>query len=156
MSENRTKRRKKTEDTIEATTKTALLLEPFCGGSHGQLVELLEPFCLVCSLPAKKWHWRVLVSAVQFAEAIPFPLPKQIRCLFATSMLNLAELVALRPDLQRLRKIVYFHENQFIYPKRNIKKYFGESRLVYFIYALPTRSSSRSIRDAFKFSAINY
>ena len=40
------------------------------------------------------------------------------RLLFCSSVLNLAELVALRPDLGRLRTIVYFHENQLIYPVR--------------------------------------
>lgn len=33
-------------------------------------------------------------------------------------MLNLAELVALRPDLGGLKKVVYFHENQLVYPVR--------------------------------------
>lgn len=37
-------------------------------------------------------------------------------------MLNLAELVALRPDLQKLQKIIYFHENQLMYPKRAKEK----------------------------------
>lgn len=40
------------------------------------------------------------------------------RVLLASSVLNLAELVALRPDLGRLRKVLYFHENQLIYPVR--------------------------------------
>lgn len=38
------------------------------------------------------------------------------RVLFCSSVLNLAELVALRPDLTHLKKIIYFHENQLIYP----------------------------------------
>ena len=41
-----------------------------------------------------------------------------IRALFATSVLNLAELIALRPDLRPLKKILYFHENQLVYPVR--------------------------------------
>lgn len=40
------------------------------------------------------------------------------RILFTSSVLNLAELVALRPDLAALKKILYFHENQLIYPVR--------------------------------------
>ncbi|XP_049995867.1 tRNA-queuosine alpha-mannosyltransferase isoform X5 [Alexandromys fortis] len=43
-----------------------------------------------------------------------------IRTLFASSVLNLAELAALRPDLGKLKKILYFHENQLVYP---VKKY---------------------------------
>ncbi|XP_009079827.1 PREDICTED: glycosyltransferase-like domain-containing protein 1, partial [Acanthisitta chloris] len=36
--------------------------------------------------------------------------------LFASSVLNLAELAALRPDLGKLKKVLYFHENQLVYP----------------------------------------
>ncbi|XP_073926785.1 tRNA-queuosine alpha-mannosyltransferase isoform X6 [Castor canadensis] len=42
------------------------------------------------------------------------------RILFASSVLNLTELAALRPDLGKLKKILYFHENQLVYP---VKKY---------------------------------
>jgi hypothetical protein len=42
------------------------------------------------------------------------------RTLFASSVLNLTELAALRPDLGKLKKILYFHENQLVYP---VKKY---------------------------------
>ncbi|NXF87324.1 GTDC1 protein, partial [Eubucco bourcierii] len=38
------------------------------------------------------------------------------RVLFASSVLNLAELAALRPDLGKLKKVLYFHENQLAYP----------------------------------------
>jgi len=31
-------------------------------------------------------------------------------------VLNLAELAALRPDLGKLKKVLYFHENQLAYP----------------------------------------
>lgn len=40
------------------------------------------------------------------------------RVLFSSSVLNLCELVALRPDLARLKKVLYFHENQLLYPVR--------------------------------------
>lgn len=43
------------------------------------------------------------------------------RVLFCSSVLNLAELVALRPDLASLKKIIYFHENQLVYPVREKK-----------------------------------
>ena len=38
--------------------------------------------------------------------------------MFASSVLNLCELVSLRPDLAGLTKVLYFHENQLIYPTR--------------------------------------
>ncbi|KAL9848534.1 tRNA-queuosine alpha-mannosyltransferase isoform 4-T7 [Geothlypis trichas] len=42
--------------------------------------------------------------------------PHENRILFASSVLNLAELAALRPDLGKLKKVLYFHENQLAYP----------------------------------------
>ena len=40
------------------------------------------------------------------------------RVLFSSSVLSLAELIALRPDLASLKKVLYFHENQLVYPVR--------------------------------------
>ncbi|KAL4618008.1 glycosyltransferase-like domain-containing protein 1 [Arapaima gigas] len=98
---------------------SVILVEPFYGGSHKQLTDLLQEDvadCTVYTLPAKKWHWRARTAALHFMQAIP--ASPSYRVLFASSVLNLAELVALRPDLGKLRKILYFHENQLVYPVR--------------------------------------
>eukprot|EP00516_Mucochytrium_quahogii_P005912 CAMPEP_0203747974 /NCGR_PEP_ID=MMETSP0098-20131031/2972_1 /ASSEMBLY_ACC=CAM_ASM_000208 /TAXON_ID=96639 /ORGANISM=" , Strain NY0313808BC1" /LENGTH=349 /DNA_ID=CAMNT_0050636575 /DNA_START=358 /DNA_END=1407 /DNA_ORIENTATION=+ len=66
-----------------------------------------------------KWHWRMLVSATNFAEMIPRTVGKDDVLVFS-AMLNVAELLGLRPDLTLCgRKILYVHENQLEYPKAN-------------------------------------
>uniref|UniRef100_A0A3Q3E6S9 tRNA-queuosine alpha-mannosyltransferase n=1 Tax=Labrus bergylta TaxID=56723 RepID=A0A3Q3E6S9_9LABR len=70
----------------------------------------------VFTLPAKKWHWRARTAALHFSQNIP--ICHSYRVLFSSSVLNLCELVALRPDLSRLKKVLYFHENQLVYPVR--------------------------------------
>ncbi|XP_063789807.1 glycosyltransferase-like domain-containing protein 1 isoform X2 [Pseudophryne corroboree] len=96
-----------------------LLVEAFYGGSHKQLMDIfLQDIegCVLYSLPAKKWHWRARTAALYFMQAVP---PSDTyRVLFTSSVLNLAELVALRPDLGKLKKVLYFHENQLVYPVR--------------------------------------
>jgi len=107
-----------------------VLVEPFCGGSHGQLVEWLRTTLqarhggvrvVTCTLPAKKWHWKLRTSAWWAAQALP-PLPPApapaALTLFVSSMCPLAELLGLRPDLVRAHKVLYFHENQLAYPTR--------------------------------------
>ena len=50
-----------------------------------------------------QWHWRMRASSAYFADAVWGPCEAcdgpLFHTLFCSSMLNLAELVALRPDL---------------------------------------------------------
>ncbi|XP_059199324.1 glycosyltransferase-like domain-containing protein 1 isoform X2 [Centropristis striata] len=103
----------------EGSQPSVLLVEAFYGGSHKQLIDLLQQNvhgCSVYTLPAKKWHWRARTAALYFSHTIP--TCPSYRVLFSSSVLNLCELVALRPDLARLKKVLYFHENQLVYPVR--------------------------------------
>lgn len=134
-----------------------LILEPFYGGSHKQLLDTLfegefinqQTFATyrdrdrsrvtiyiigfsfhltginqkdyeLFTLPAKKYHWRARMSALYFSQTIP--TIHQYKILFTSSVLNLAELIGVRPDLTKCHKIVYFHENQLVYPVREIKE----------------------------------
>lgn len=50
-------------------------------------------------------------------------MPDSYDIMLVSSVLNLAELCSLRPDLGRIpKKIVYFHENQLAYPTQNHKQ----------------------------------
>ncbi|NXN16324.1 GTDC1 protein, partial [Indicator maculatus] len=97
---------------------SVLLIEAFYGGSHKQLMDILQEElqddCVLCTLPAKKWHWKARTAALYFMQTVP--ASTNYRILFASSVLNLAELAALRPDLGKLKKVLYFHENQLAYP----------------------------------------
>lgn len=54
-----------------------LYLEPFYGGSHKQLMALLQRTFSghIYSLPDAKWHWRMRVSALHFMQEIPHKQP---------------------------------------------------------------------------------
>ena len=83
-----------------------LILEPFYGGSHQQLVDRLtsrleaDTFTLI-TLPDRKWHWRARTSALNLSQAVP--REHSFSSLFCSSVLSLAELLGLRPDLHALR-----------------------------------------------------
>ncbi len=98
-----------------------LVIEPFYGGSHKQLIDFLEDGAFAMELytmPAKKWHWRARTAALHMAEKVA-KTDDSAKTLFCSSVLNLAELCALRPDLAAVpNKLLYFHENQLAYPVR--------------------------------------
>ncbi|GJQ79419.1 hypothetical protein Trydic_g16278 [Trypoxylus dichotomus] len=100
-----------------------LFVESFYGGSHKQFLDTLiknvSTYTIV-TLKPKKWHWRARCSALILSSLIP-PITTE-KVLFTSSVVNLAELLGIRGDLQGLKKIVYFHENQLIYPVKVIKE----------------------------------
>ncbi|KAG5861892.1 hypothetical protein JTB14_010514 [Gonioctena quinquepunctata] len=109
-----------------SVSNEVFIIEPFYGGSHKLLVDGLTRHLSengighsLITLPAKKWHWRARCGALQIYDKIPKVTREKV--LWCSSVLNLAELLGLRSDLQELKKIVYFHENQLIYPVQEIK-----------------------------------
>ncbi len=110
-----------------------LALEPYYGGSHRAvldgLVEHVDAGWTLLTLPARKWKWRMRGAAISMAaearalaeawrtaggEGPAFDL------VFASTFVNLAEFKGLAgPELAAVPAIVYFHENQLVYPNRH-------------------------------------
>ncbi|XP_039255731.2 tRNA-queuosine alpha-mannosyltransferase-like [Styela clava] len=102
-------------------TKDLLILEPFYGGSHKQLIKTITNSLDnhnvkydLFTLRAKKWPWKARCGAIMLSEAIPRDV--SYRTLFCSSDLSLSEFVGIRPDFYHCHKVVYFHENQLVYP----------------------------------------
>ena len=115
-----------------------LALEPYYGGSHRAvldgLVERLDVEWTLLTLPARKWKWRMRGAAMTMAAESaalgsgsgdglgsegqrsdrPFDL------IFASTFLNLAEYRGmLGAKWASIPAVVYFHENQLVYPNRH-------------------------------------
>lgn len=109
-----------------------LALEPYYGGSHQAVLEGLvaqvDAEWTLLTLPARKWKWRMRGAAMTMAEQArslasapertaatrPFDL------VLASTFLNLAEFRGLSgARIAEVPAIVYFHENQLVYPNRH-------------------------------------
>jgi len=112
-----------------------LALEPYYGGSHRAvldgLVQHVDAEWTLLTLPARKWKWRMRGAAITMAaearrlaeekraagnehDAPPWDL------VFASTFVNLAEFRGLAgAGIAAIPAIVYFHENQLVYPNRH-------------------------------------
>jgi len=82
------------------------------------------------TLPPRHFKWRMRGSGFLWAQTEPQYLPREYDLLVAPSMVDLACLRGLMPELARLPSLVYFHENQFAYPTRQQQKANIEPQLV--------------------------
>jgi len=103
-----------------------LALEPYYGGSHRAvldgLVERTDASWTLVTLPARKWKWRMRGAAISMAQEVRALLDaaEHFDVIFASTFLNLAEFRGLMgADLACVPAIVYFHENQLVYPNRH-------------------------------------
>ena len=103
-----------------------LALEPYYGGSHRAvldgLVERVDADWTLLTLPARKWKWRMRGAAITMAEqaAEKASVHGHFDLVFASTFLNLAEFRGLAgARLAATPAIVYFHENQLVYPVRH-------------------------------------
>jgi len=103
-----------------------LALEPYYGGSHRAvldgLVTHVDADWTLLTLPARKWKWRMRGAAITMAEqAAEASTPgASFDLIFASTFVNLAEFRGLvGAPLAGVPAIVYFHENQLVYPNRH-------------------------------------
>lgn len=103
-----------------------LALEPYYGGSHKAVLDVLAAHVdadwTALSLPARKWKWRMRGAAITMAADARARLEAGARfdLIFASTFVNLAEFRGLAgPGIAAIPAIVYFHENQLVYPNRH-------------------------------------
>jgi glycosyltransferase involved in cell wall biosynthesis len=132
-------------DDPDASHRRLLVLEPYNGGSHRAVLECLLPALGweydLLELPARKWKWRMRGAAITFAEEarrrdaqwrVAHPAGEPGRpgartrwdAVFASTFLNLAEFKGLAgPVIASVPTVVYYHENQLVYPSRHIAEW---------------------------------
>ncbi|MFP4560066.1 MAG: DUF3524 domain-containing protein [Thiohalorhabdus sp.] len=98
-----------------------LLAEPYLGGSHAAWGEGLRRHSRhtvdILSLPGRSWKWRMHGGAITLAERFR-ALDRRPDRILATDMLDLTTFLALTRDRTAdIPAALYFHENQFAYPR---------------------------------------
>lgn len=84
-------------------------------------------------LPGRHFSWRIRGNPLSWLDALPASRPDLI---VATSMVDLATLKGLHPRLADVRTILYFHENQFAYPRSDAQTTSVEAQMVQLYSAL--------------------
>jgi len=100
------------------TKPTIWLLSAYRSASHAAwadwLVETFNEFNWQrLELPGRHFRWRIRGNPLSWLDTLPTEIPDLI---LATSMVDLATLKGLHPQLATTNCIYYFHENQFAYP----------------------------------------
>jgi hypothetical protein len=76
-----------------------LVLEPYYGGSHKQMIETLKKYfnLRIISLPARKWKWRARTSSLHFMQQVEQLKDewKSWKILITTSKFPLAEFLGI-------------------------------------------------------------
>ena len=106
------------------TPKRILLLSAYDARSHRYWHQQLQhkfpqhQFTIL-SLQDRFFSWRMGGNALSFTDRYHKQLQSDYDLLIATSMTDLATLRGLYPHLAQIPNLLYFHENQFAYPKNH-------------------------------------
>jgi len=101
-----------------------LLLSAYDAMSHkmwrARLVEMFpEHNWTQLVLPPRHFNWRIRGNSLQWALNEKDLLTQDYDLFIATSMVDLASLRGFIPSIAALPTLLYFHENQFVYPLGN-------------------------------------
>ena len=88
------------------------------------------------NLPPRHFSWRVRGNPLYWSLAERELLEQQYQLLIATSMVDLATLRGLVPELARVPSLLYFHENQFEFPQDRQQHSLLEAQMVSLYSAL--------------------
>lgn len=101
-----------------------LLISAYDAGSHQYWRKGIEQYLCeydwtVITLPARFFSWRIRGNPISFLAQYSAELSVDYDFIIATSMVDLATLKGIIPSLASVPSLLYFHENQFEYPKTN-------------------------------------
>lgn len=118
-----------------------LLLSAYEAVSHRYWAESLmaqldDISWTLLSLAPRHFAWRIRGNPLSWLLKEHDTLSQHYDAVLATSMVDLATLVGLFPQLGRAKKIVYFHENQFAYPESSDQMPQVEAKMVNLYSAL--------------------
>jgi len=107
------------------TRLRVLALQPYFGGSHAQFhngwTSMSSHKWTTLELPPRHWKWRMRHAAIHFVSEINRLIDQGETwdVIVATDMMNIAEFKGLmHPGLRDIPIVLYFHENQFVYPNQ--------------------------------------
>ncbi|MDC9719552.1 MAG: DUF3524 domain-containing protein [Gammaproteobacteria bacterium] len=98
-----------------------LLLSAYDAQSHkywreGMVAQFSEHQWTQLVLPGRHFSWRIRGNSMQWALGERDTLEQNYDLIIATSMVDLSSLKGMVPNLAPIPSILYFHENQFVYP----------------------------------------
>ena len=117
------------------------MLSAYAARSHVHWQRILVAMCShwrwrELSLPPRHFSWRVRGNPLYWSQVERAALAERYDLLVATSMVDLATLRGLVPSLATVPALLYFHENQFAYPRQAQQSSLLEAQMVSLYSAL--------------------